>query len=205
MWEKSVLAVRNVINARCEYKDTVTALVGAPSDSNTNKLNSSWKKKASPSNFFFIWHGTSFTSQSPGREPAAEATWKTQGRFKSFLTMPSKVTVCQGLIDRWQQMFGLHGGMGEGEGVRDGGGGGQGKHKWDNAVCIDRETENIYFFLRGALFIHAPVVLLCVPNQSPNGRHITATAKGCCPSFLFLFFFLPCPITSTCQVTPKDS
>lgn len=163
------------------------------------------KKKPVRPIFFFIWHGTSFTSQSPGREPAAEATWKTQGRFKSFLTMPSKVTVCQGLIDRWQQMFGLHGGMGEGEGVRDGGGGGQGKHKWDNAVCIDRETENIYFFLRGALFIHAPVVLLCVPNQSPNGRHITATAKGCCPSFLFLFFFLPCPITSTCQVTPKDS
>lgn len=129
----------------------------------------------------------------PG-ETSSGSNLKMQGRFKRFLTMPTKVTVCQTVIDRWQRMFGLGGGTGARRGRRD--------HRWDNALCIDKETEKISFsFSNGSSqpsWATRSSSFPRVANQSPNGRHIAHIAKGCSP-------FLLSPITSTCQVTPKES
>lgn len=53
--------------------------------------------------FYLAWH---LFHKPIARETSGGSKLKMRGRFKSFLTMPRKVTGCQGLIDRWQWMFG---------------------------------------------------------------------------------------------------
>lgn len=195
MWEKSVLAVRNVINARCEYKNTVTALVGAPSDSNTYKLNSSWKKKASPSNFFFYlaWH--LFYKPIAGERTSSGSNLK---NARSIQIVPNNAEQghCLSGLD-WQVTADVWSPR------RDGGGG----RGWGMAGAEDRENTNeiMQFVLTGKQKI-------CI---SFSGALSSSTHPSSCCAFrinllmdvtlqplpkvvvlLFFFFFFFCLVQS---------
>lgn len=123
-------------------------------------------------------------------ETSSRGDFKMQAQFRSFLTMPRKVTVSQNLIDKWQQMFSLSDGRGHawGRGERT-------THEIMQFVLMWKQ-KRIFFlmilpsppFQQSPPFptipSHSLVFLLWVKNQSPNGHCITHIAKGC-SSFCF--------------------
>lgn len=102
--------------------------------------------------------------------------------------MPSKVTICQGLIDRWQRMFGLHGATAAWQGRRRA----NREMRWCSLYWQGNEKRYFFSFSKDLFALDSPTVLchtlvflLWVKNQSPNGHHITRITKGYSP-FCFL-------------------